>query len=489
MKSDEEQFSNAYLADYLMLGNKALADLDGPISSAELIELDYGTNFKVLTEKFAREQYVLTQCGTTPPTDADINKVRLLPSGYTRKFFTIPLQHVRAESTVQLSFLEILGLQDRVAQVSKYAVSPCWQKSISCGGLAVDAYSNASMESEQRNSVDAFFADCPWDYATSAPDCAALSEMPNAIHFSTSQDPAPLHSAEHIKFMAAFFNKEADAFRIFQSKVTNMKALRDQLDATSDGDKPVVAWIEKTWDGKIRLSTPPYQKLLTEYAGGTFVDGEAVKEAMGDKMDAAYTTTDVAAFFEAMQGVDALIDLTYASDVPTYDFNKFLTDFGLDISSDLPFIKNSMVIRVDAQISGVSNLDWFESRLLHPDLTVKGLQRVLNPGNSEIKKFFRNIAIGETSEVFVADECKEMLVTCASSDYPAMLPMINDLDCDQLPGNVKCPGSAMKESSKRKNKRNKKQRKSRKGKTQRKSRKSRKSKKNRKSKKEKKGKN
>merc|ERR1712003_442400 len=146
--------------------------------------IDYGGNFKVLKEKYAKEQYVLTQCGTQQPSSEEVDRIQTLPGGYTRKFFTIPLQQVRAESTVQLAFLDLLGLYDRVTHVSKYAVGSCWQKSISCGGTAVDSYTNATEEKAQRNAVDAFFADCPWDYNSNAPNCEALNKIANAVHVS-----------------------------------------------------------------------------------------------------------------------------------------------------------------------------------------------------------------------------------------------------------------------------------------------------------------
>mmetsp|Transcript_29201 Transcript_29201/g.53852 ORF Transcript_29201/g.53852 Transcript_29201/m.53852 type:complete len:492 (-) Transcript_29201:76-1551(-) len=423
-QTGDQYFPADYLATYRKLG--AVGNLDAPISSAELIQIDYGSNFKVLTEKFAKEQYVLTQCGTLAPTDAEINLVKTLPSGYTRKHFSIPLQEVRAESTVQLSFLDVLGLHDRVSYISKYAVGSCWQKSISCGGVAADSYGNQTLQSEQRTAVDAFFADCPWDYTTNAPNCKALNSMAKAVHFSASQDPAPLHSAEHVKFMAAFFNKEEEAEQFFQSKVSAMQALKQESSA-SDSDKPLVAWIEKSWDGKVKLSTADYQKLLVEYAGGEMVDAAAVKSALGDKMDASHQTEDVSAFFDALKDVDAVIDLTYSSDVATYDFEAFLKGYGLDSSSDLPFIKNEKVFRVDMHVSGKSNLDWFESRLAQPDMAVEGLQRVLKPDSSKPKKYFRNIATGEAVEVVKKDACTAKLMTCNPSDYPAELPMIDKL--------------------------------------------------------------
>jgi hypothetical protein len=410
----------------------ALTAIDVPIATAELIEIHYGQTFKVLTEKYAQEQYVLTQCGAATPSEADINTVKALPTGFTRKYFTIPLQQVMAESTVQLGFLHELGLHDRVAYASQYAVGACWQKIHDCNaaGVVTDT-SSVDMQATRQN-MDAAFMDCPWDYTANSPNCAALHSIPNAVHFSASQDPAPIHSAEHIKFIAAFFNKEEDAERLFSSEVKAMQAKQTQMAARADSDMQTVAWIEKSWDGKYSLSTAPYKKIMTEQAGSKVVDAAAVKTTLGTKMSDTYqvaNSADVGAFMQALadNGVTALIDETYASDITQYDFAKFLTDFGLTTTSALSFIQNQMVMRVDSGYSGTSNIDWYESRLVFPSKAVAGLQRVLDSDTSKAKAYFRNIAKGEQADAISKDSCIASPAMCSTSNYPAVLPLINEL--------------------------------------------------------------
>merc|ERR1719367_2111827 len=64
------------------------------VENADLFEIKYGANFKVLLERHAREMYVLTQCGTERPSEMEVNAVQRLPAGYTLKHFTVPLQVV-----------------------------------------------------------------------------------------------------------------------------------------------------------------------------------------------------------------------------------------------------------------------------------------------------------------------------------------------------------------------------------------------------------
>merc|ERR1712050_251679 len=108
--------------------------------------------------------------------------------------------------------------------------------------------------------------------------------------------------------------------------------------ATPDADKSTVAWVEVSWDGKAKLSTAPYKKLMVEKAGAKAVNAAAVKAALGANMSDAYVSEDRDAFLQALadNGVTALIDETYSSDVAQYDFAKFLTGFGLQTTSELP---------------------------------------------------------------------------------------------------------------------------------------------------------
>eukprot|EP00406_Dinophysis_acuminata_P062305 CAMPEP_0179275100 /NCGR_PEP_ID=MMETSP0797-20121207/33886_1 /TAXON_ID=47934 /ORGANISM="Dinophysis acuminata, Strain DAEP01" /LENGTH=203 /DNA_ID=CAMNT_0020983611 /DNA_START=23 /DNA_END=634 /DNA_ORIENTATION=+ len=168
-----------------------------------------------------------------------------------------------------------------------------------------------------------------------------------------------------------------------------------------------------------------YKRQLVEYAGGRNPDEAALKAALGDAMTVDLST-DRAAFVAAMGGVDAVVDETYASNVPAYDFDAFLAGFGLTAETDVPFIRNRKVFRVDADISGTSNLDWYESRLVNPVHAVEGLQRVLAPDASKPKKL-RNIALGEEAVAVSEDSCTKGMLACGTSELPAALAMINDI--------------------------------------------------------------
>jgi len=169
-------------------------------------------------------------------------------------------------------------VQDRVTHVSQYATGPCWQKALGCGGLL-----NVSAHASQ---VDALFMDCAYGGS-----CTNVNSQANGVHFSASQDPGPLRSAEHIKFIAAFFNKEKLAQQLFANTVTAYTAA-----SVSASSKPVVAWISyeppSAWGkAKFVLSQASYKLKMVTDAGGANVDGAAVQAVMGSKMAVTKAST------------------------------------------------------------------------------------------------------------------------------------------------------------------------------------------------------
>ncbi|CAE8707970.1 unnamed protein product [Polarella glacialis] len=415
------------------------AAADG-ITGADLISIAYGQHFKVLTEKMAKEQYVLTQCGMAQPTVEEVNKVAALPAGYQRKNFTIPLQRVATDSTVHLGFLSALGLQDRVAFMSSYATGPCWQKAAACGAelAAGGAWGNETKRALQLSAIEAVFMDC------GVSDCGNVNSQGNGVHISASQDSGPLRQAEHLKFIAAFFNKEKEASAAFSTTLAAY-AYAAALSATLT-KKPVVAWISHStyMEDAFVLSAATYKEHMVKDAGGTAKDGEALQAALGTQLKSSLAVSSnpaagktytlnitafasraeaAAAFFKGLGDVDVVIDEVYASDPRAYTFSNFLEKYGLDNTSNLSFVKNRMVLRIDGTMSEANNLDWYESRYAHPELAVEGLARALYSNASKSMKYFRNVAKGEMPALLLASMCETAMPTCNSSVRPLAIPL------------------------------------------------------------------
>lgn len=404
------------------------------VEAASLVSISYGPHFKVLTETLSREQYVLVQCGAPAVTDADVDIVAPLLDGYERKRFTIPLEEVATESTVQLSFLEALGVTDRVRFTSKYAVGACWQKARECNGGYEGEWGNATLRGPQDAAVSAVLSDC-------TPPCEG--EDPNVIHVSASQDMGPLHTAEHIKFLAAFFNKEAEANSIFAETAEDY----NNLVRESVPSSPKVAWISKvTWpELGFTVSLATYKTMYVSDAGGRNVDEAEATAVAGSNLrvtdavvgqPAAGRTLEIrvsdfaggeaaaaAAFTAMLADVDVIIDETYAPVPGDYNMDSFLSEFGIDAQSTLPAIAGQKVFREDGTLSENGDLDWFESRLAHPQWVLQDLTRGLH-GDGESFRYLRNMAAGETSHIVEVAHCTTQLPACGEVSTPADIPLL-----------------------------------------------------------------
>jgi len=133
-----------------------------------------------------------------------------------------------------------------------------------------------------------------------------------------------------------------------------------------------------------------------------------------------------AAFFAALGQVDVIVDETYAFAPKSYTFDSFKTQMGLAGDSNLKFMENKMVLRIDGTISENDGLDWYESRIAHPDWAVEGLARQIHADLTKKYKYFRNIAKGEAPEVLSKSMCAASLPACNSSSYPAPINMMVD---------------------------------------------------------------
>jgi len=344
-------------------------------------------------------------------------------------------------STVQLGFVDALEVQDRVNFVGGYASAPCWQKALGCGAAIEDSWAadfNATHLAWQKSSVDVVFDDC-------GSDCSSINSMANGVHVPTTQEDGALATAEYIKYIGAFFNKEPMANDLF----TATTLAYNQAASGAAPTKPVAAWLSYTTYGgpnsnepAFAVSQAAYKMSLVTDAGGANFDaaaelagllGLSVKDAVWGNPAAGKTYSIVLSAYNgsdsntledvkanasehvmaALGSVDVVIDENYAYDPSAYTYESFLTSFGLTNSSNLTFVKNQMVLRLDRTISAGNGLDWFESRIAKPDWALEGLAYAMHEDQSKRAKYFRNVAKGETpDQVLTAEMCKATLPVC-----------------------------------------------------------------------------
>jgi len=415
-------------------------------------DIKYGANFKVITDAMSKEQYVLTQCGTEKPTDAIVAELAAKPSAdYKRKDFTIPVQRATATSTVQLGFLEALGVADRIEGISDSAVGACWQKAKGCGSTLETSWGNATLRASQLDNAEVAFMDCS---ATSPVDCSNVNSRSNGVHFAATQADSALATAAYVSMMAAFFNKEDVANAFFEDVKSGYGALSS---TASSGTKPVVAWISyDSWGNNFVLSQATYKMDLVTAAGGSNIDGAAMRASVGtDLMSESLAVPSNAAagktfkispdsfngsmadastaFFDALKDVDVVIDETsiWPENPKNYNMTHFYSKFALASDSTLPFLNK--VFRVDGTLNEKGDYDWFESRVARPDLAVQGLKRILKPDANMPFKYFRNIAAGEQSKLVSSSSCEVALPVCDSdvlaTPIKAVSPVISGSVC------------------------------------------------------------
>jgi len=323
-------------------------------------KVEYKKNYKLVTNLWTSEQYYLYQCGTPAPTNSSI------------KSFSIPVKRAALASTVDLTFMERLGLRTSIEYVQgpQYISSPCLRASVT-QGLIQALSSNSTIKKTQLSLIDVFFT-----------DSVDPSDL-NAVTLSTAYDPGTLNRSEWIKFISLFFNLEATATRVIDA-IDLTYGCTKNLAASSTQFAPLkVAWIDyKNYQANLyAIDVAAYKLQFVQDAGGITV--APVNN---------YETADITIWQENLKDVDVLIDQTYLGTLET-----FYTNFKLNATSNFKFIQNKQIYRFDKLQSELGALDWFESAVANPDAVLQDILTFTKPHlnfNHE-RIWFRNVYINE----------------------------------------------------------------------------------------------
>ncbi|GAB5370076.1 hypothetical protein AAMO2058_001461100 [Amorphochlora amoebiformis] len=389
-----------------------------PVDHSEDWNATIFENFKVVWNRRVSQQYVLYRRGTQAPRNR-------YP---TARFFEIPLRSLAISETVAATYLEILGLSDRITFMDlTYVTSGCLRVLGNNGNITSFESSfggNATRRAQQIVQVDAVL---------SSQFDSEASSNPKFVTYSATSDPGPLHRAEWIEFIALFFDVEFEAANLFSATVDRYTCHRVEASkvAASIG-RPVVAWISySSFSSKpYQISTATYKRILTTDAGGEFF---------------APTTTGYLTapeFTLALDTVDIVIDESYNFDVSSVTKQTFCQKYGFnpcDSNSRLKFIARNQVWRVDGLVSALSGggLDWFESSIPEPDVVLEDLIQIVQPivNPTHTRTWLRNIAAGEQPTVEPitcsnltiprptrADTCTALGTTLTPTPAPTMSP-------------------------------------------------------------------
>ena len=149
---------------------------------------DMGSYQKVTSKQCTEEPpYILYPRGQTAPD---------LGPGY--KYFGVPLEKVAVTQSVTLTFLEMLGVRDKIVVASEYASSACVAKKVADGdALAMIQHRNdetAHAALMANGEIDAIFSD-PW-YTKSWYHAPSASKV---VCEASTYEESPLGNGEWIK--------------------------------------------------------------------------------------------------------------------------------------------------------------------------------------------------------------------------------------------------------------------------------------------------
>lgn len=211
------------------------------LTHAETFSIDYFDHYKVITvntpwfgaTKADAFQYVLVQCGTPAP------------EGYEDALvIEIPSAEIIVMSTAQLPQLVELGLIDNLIGVDSFMFpnTPEVREKIDAGEL-VEVGNGASVNAEVVLEAE------PTIVMVNGNGVAEYDAHPTlldaGVFVAINADwvePTLLGRAEWVKFLAAFYNKEAEAEAIFDEIVTEYDEAKALVAEIPDDERVSVLW-------------------------------------------------------------------------------------------------------------------------------------------------------------------------------------------------------------------------------------------------------
>ncbi len=329
------------------------------VEYADGFSIEYHGNYKVVTVNTpwqgASEPYiyVLVQCGTP------------VPEGYEgEQIIEVPATSAISMSTTYIASFVELGLVDRVVAVDEgdFIFNPEVLTRFNAGDI-IEIGSGSTVNVEQTLALE---PDVIFTFATGSVDYdthpVLLEAGLNVVLNSDYLESQPLGRAEWVKFIAAFFNAEAEANAIFDEVESSYHELSEV--AAEAESRPTVlanAMFGDTW----------------YVSGGGSYAAQLIADAGGDYVwaDDASTGSLPLSFEEVVdRALDANIWLN-----PNFWFT--LAD-GLaedERYAEFAAFENGQVYNNNARVTDFGGNDFGETGVLHPELILGDLIYIFHP--------------------------------------------------------------------------------------------------------------
>ena len=330
------------------------------VEYASGFEVEYNSNYKVVTVtnpwQGAQEsfRYVLLQCGTPAPPDVEGTVIE------------VPVENIVAMSTTYLPIIEDLGVIDRLIGLDSYmwTTNSAVQARIAAGDIA-EIGSGAAVNVELTLDLDPALV---MTYGTGFADYdthPVLLEagIPVALN-GDFVEQNPLGRAEWMKFIALFFNREADAVAQFEDIATEYHAVAELTTALTE--RPTVL-LGSVYNG-------------TWYVAG----GESYMAKMLADAGAAYLWSDeggVGALpldFESVYAVAADVDFWLNPDSSFWFTAANVLDSDPRYGDFAP-LKRGQLFNNNAKVNEHGGNAYYEEGAAHPERVLKDLVKILHP--------------------------------------------------------------------------------------------------------------
>ncbi|KAJ2663214.1 hypothetical protein IW148_002547 [Coemansia sp. RSA 1199] len=343
--------------------------------------ITYTGNTKRIRNDVSGETYVLYQCGTPAPADI-ATKAGSLQVGNWTKVASVPPKKIALDSAPASAIVEMLGVQSTVAASYKFftVTSPCMQKQLAELPRVAQSFSR-KRGLVRRVSYDVADAGAEWTFTTYG--------MSDPQSFALNPDGARdmLGKAEWIKFVAAFFNKEAEANKIFADIESRYTAARDKLASRA----------------KKTVGFARYNKV----ANGTVVSWTIdqpqawVVQGMADARLSAHSGATTAfnnidAFYAATADWDVLIDgsiepLSHGgATIPLWQNLRDGYKFG-DGAKNLPYVTANAIYRSDLISSPQNATDYNEHLQIQVDALLEDFAKLASDSGATDTTWYRNL--------------------------------------------------------------------------------------------------
>lgn len=332
-------------------------------------EAHTSTRAKHLSIEYFDGHKVLTV--TNPWQNADKTYIYVLyqrgdqrPEGYENGVFVeVPVQSMVTMSTTYIAYMEALGVLDALAGVDnfQFIYSPEVRKTIDTGAL-IEVGSGPEVNVEllyemEPDVIMTYGLGTQWDTHPKLIE-AGLDVVINAEHTELT----PLARSEWIKFIAAFFNKEEEANRIFEEMVARYQTMQEMTAEIEE--RPTV------------LNNAPYQGSWW-VAGGRSHAARLIEDAGGDYLwsdtsEEGSLMLDFEAVFEKAVDADywinpgtwSSLDQALAEDSRYAEFKAF---------------QEGAVYNNNRRMNEYGFSDYWESGITNPDIILADLIKIFHP--------------------------------------------------------------------------------------------------------------